>query len=95
MNISTKMAYQKISGHEPDPILQDWQLAQYVLDNFNYNLLGEDLAKKFVFEVTNYLIFPDEETTKKIVSRAESLAEEMGIVAEGHMADIERAGESD
>lgn len=92
MNQILKEAYTKITGQEPAETMKDWELADYLANSFNYRVLGEDLAKQMIFTIVNHVHdYPDDETTKRIVGKAEGIAEEMGIVDEGHMADIEAA----
>jgi hypothetical protein len=92
MNQTLKEAYQKITGQEPTQAMANWQLADYLVDDFSLVFRAdENLAQKVLFTVINHDIgYPNEEITKRIVGKAEGLAEELEIVAEGHMADVER-----
>jgi len=70
---------------------QDWQIAELLIENFNVRKLGEDLAKQLIFQAINHIFYPDQDTTTRVVGRAEALASELfnNISNEPHMADLE------
>lgn len=91
MDQSLGQAYEVIFGFSPSEKIEDWQIAELLINNFNVRLLGEDLAKEVIFQVVNHTFYPDQETTTRIVGRAESLASELfnNISDEPHMAELE------
>ena len=84
-------AYEILFNHSPNSALSDWQIAEAVLDNFNVPKLGEKLAKECIYQVVNHIAYPDQESTRRIVSRAEGFATELwdDLPDEPHMAEIE------
>ncbi len=84
-------AYKKIFGHEPEN-LKDWEIAEKVVNSFNVPLMGEELAKKVIFDVVNHTSFPNHEKTTEVVGRAERFATELFKEFEGidqpHMDEI-------
>jgi hypothetical protein len=83
-------AYKIIHMQEPSSELADWQVAEAVLNDFRVRELGDDLAKSVIYEIVNYVHFPNQETTTRIVGHAENLATELWdeLPDEPHMADI-------
>ena len=84
-------AYEILFNHAPDPVMTDWQVAGAVLDNFNVPKIGEKAAKECIYEIVNHIAYPDQETTRRMVSRAEGFATELwdDLPDEPHMAEIE------
>lgn len=84
-------AYKIIFKYSPDD-LKEWEIARDLMNNFNIQLLGEDLAKKVIFKVVNHIIYPNNEIAKEVVGRAEGFAgelfEELRDVDDIHMDDI-------
>ncbi|MEK7151291.1 MAG: hypothetical protein AAB784_01060 [Patescibacteria group bacterium] len=91
MNVTLKKAYENIFQKMP-AFLDDWQIVEKVLENFDFNKLGEKLAKEFICGVVLDVHYPNHEITKRIVGRAEGLAGEIwdDLPDEVHMADLER-----
>jgi hypothetical protein len=91
MNILSN-AYMTIFSSKPEN-MAEWQMAQKLMENFDVQKLGEELAKEVIFEIVNHTSFPNNEITKEIVQRAESFAVELFSelkTNEPHMAEIER-----
>jgi len=84
-------AYCTIFDQHPETPLEEWQLAQLVLDNFEVAKLGESLAKKSILQIVNHVAFPNQELTTLIVGRAEGFASELwdDLSTEPHMAELE------
>jgi hypothetical protein len=84
-------AYEMLFSHAPDPIMIEWQIAEAILDNFNVPKIGENSAKKCIYEIVNHIVYPDDETMWRIVNRAEGFATELwdDLPDEPHMAEIE------
>lgn len=82
-------AYGITFGKDPTG-LEDWQIAEALMDHFNVPLLEEELAKKCIFKIVNHIGYPDRETTTRIVLRAEGFATELWpeLPDEPHMAEI-------
>ncbi len=98
MNSILKEAYVKIKHVEPDTSLADWELAEAIVNDFNVPVLGEDFSKQVIFTIVNGAIeYPDQETTTRIVGRAEGFASELfeGLSDEPHMAELEREENKD
>ncbi|RJQ13785.1 hypothetical protein C4553_02785 [Candidatus Parcubacteria bacterium] len=71
----------------------NWRLAETILDNFNIQRLGEELAREVLFATILWIPeFPDQNTTTKIVGRAEDLLAELipGMPDEPHQDLVER-----
>ena len=85
-------AHKIVFGIEPETDAKDWQIAEKLLDHFDIPILGEELAKKCIHRIVNYICYPDREITVRIVGRAEGLASELwdNLPDEPHMAEIER-----
>src|SRR5262249_3096575 len=92
MDETLKRAYKLVSDSNPSPEMLDWEIAAFVLERFNVPRLGEDLAKECIFRIVNHISYPDQETTNRIVARAEGFAGELwdDLGDEPHMADLER-----
>jgi hypothetical protein len=90
MDAVIRKAYAVIFSRQPDPELSDWEVAESVLDSFNVPLLGEDLAKACIFRIVNHIEYPDQQTTTRVVGRAEAYAAELwdDLSDEPHMADL-------
>lgn len=85
-------AHRILFGSRSADELKEWQLAREVLGGWNVPKLGEDLAKKCLFEIINHVRFPNNDLTREIVEIAEDKAEELFPELEGrdpHMAVIE------
>lgn len=81
--------------YDQEPVnLEEWQIVEKILDNFNVSKLSEGLAKEIILQIVNHTHFPNSETTQRIVGRAESFASELfpelSNKNEIHMADLER-----
>ncbi|MBI2058116.1 MAG: hypothetical protein HYT63_04035 [Candidatus Yanofskybacteria bacterium] len=50
-----KEGYRKLFGKEPEPNMNDWQIAALVMEGLDPRVLGERLAKQCIFRVFNYL----------------------------------------
>lgn len=92
MDETLNRAHKIIFGAEPEAGMEDWQIAEKLLDDFNVPKLGEELARECIHRVVNYIKYPDKETTTRIVGRAEGFAKELWdeLPDEPHMAEIER-----
>lgn len=92
MDQALNRAYKIVFGAKPEPGMKNWQVAEKLLDRFDVPKLGEDLAKSCIHRIVNHIEYPDVETTRRIVGRAEGLASELWdeLPDEPHMAEIER-----
>lgn len=92
MDQTLSRAYKIIFETEPEPGMENWQIAEKLLDRFSVPKLGEELAKECIFRIVNHVRYPDRETTVRIVGRAEGFASELWdeLPDEPHMAEIER-----
>jgi hypothetical protein len=94
MDSAANRAFKKIFSKEPEG-LEQWELAQQVLKNFNITLIGEELAKDVILETVNSTQYPDRETLHEVVGLAEGFASEIFDEynkhenAEPHMAELE------
>lgn len=88
MSTLTK-AYQIIFDKEPEVEKAEWQVAKEIIENWNVPKLGEDFAKECLFEIILHVPFPNEETTKEVVGRAEDFAEELFEELAGHDAHMD------
>lgn len=93
MNQIIIRAYNKIFNQGPPADTQDWQAAEKILNNFSVPKLNEELAEQFLVEVILRIEYPDQETTSRLVGRAEGLIGELreDLPDEPHMAEIERS----
>lgn len=85
--------YKKIFNHGPEN-LSNWQIAEQLLDNFSVPSIGEVDARKVLLEIINHVQFPDQETRRRVVLRAENLSTEIFDEfnkpnKEPHMAEFE------
>lgn len=89
MDTILKKAYKIIFETDPTLGMRDWQIAEKILDEFNVPKLGE-LAKECIFRMVNHIVYPDRETTSRIVGRAEGFASEIWdeLPDEPHMNQI-------
>ncbi len=92
MDQTLSRAYKIIFETEPESGIKDWQIAEKLLEHFNIPKLGEELAKECIHRIVNHIKYPDMETTKRVVGRAEGFASELWdeLPSEPHMAEIER-----
>lgn len=94
MDSAANRAFKKIFSKEPED-LEQWELAQQVLKNFNIPLLGDELAKDVILEAVNSTKYPNRETLHEVVGLAEGFASEIFAEydkhenAEPHMAELE------
>lgn len=67
------------------------QIAKRVIENFNIRVLGEELAKQVVFQVTNEICFPDKTEEERIIARTLSFASELfdELPDEPHVSQIQ------
>ncbi len=81
--------YKQLLDREPEG-MEDWQLAEAIVQNFNGQLFDEDTWQEVFFLIVNHVRYPDIPTTQRIVGQAEDYYSElMGIEDEPHMARIE------
>jgi len=92
VNHVLNQVYKVVFGFGPEIGIEDWQIAEKLLDHFDVPRLGEKLAKECIYQIVNHICYPDQETGMRIVSRAEGLASELwdNLSDEPHMAEIER-----
>lgn len=88
-----RIAYTKTLNCGPSD-LDDWQIAEKLMDNFNVSVIGENDARKVLIEIINHIQFPDQETKRRVVLRAENLSTEIFDEfnkpnKEPHMAEFE------
>ena len=72
-------------------VRNDWELAKGIINNFNVQAMGEDLAKLVIFQIVLYVDdYPSREVLTEIVGRAENLATELWseLPEEPHMDEI-------
>ncbi len=50
-----KEGYKRLFGEEPEPDIDDWQIAALVMEGLDPRVMGEKLAKQCIFRVFNYL----------------------------------------
>jgi hypothetical protein len=86
-----RQAYKTLFRIDLMPEIEDWQIAEAILGNFNIRELGEHLAKSCIFRIVNHIAFPNQEITIRLVGKAEGLATELwdGLSDEPHMAELE------
>lgn len=96
METILREAYKIIFNKDPKG-LEDWQVADELLEGFDVPKLGEELAKECIHKIVNYIDYPDRETQIKIVGRAEGLAKELWdeLPDEPHMNEIRHLEYSD
>lgn len=92
MDATLNLAYKIVFGIEPELGMKDWQIAEKLLDRFDVPKLGEELAKECIHRIVNHIPYPNNETTHRIVGRAEGFASELWdeLSNEPHMAELER-----
>ena len=66
-------AYKKLFDKEPESNAEQWRLAREIITKWDVPKIGEELALETLFEIINHTNFPDDETTRKIVGKAEYL----------------------
>ncbi len=92
MDQTLSRAYKIIFEVEPGLGMEDWQIAEKLLEHFDVPKLGEELAKECIHKIVNHIKYPDRGMTTRIVGRAEGFASELWdeLPDEPHMAEIER-----
>jgi len=87
-------AYRLLFGCSPSPDLKIWEVAEKVLDHFDGSKTGDDFGRDVLETIITGVVFPNRETTVKIVGRAEEMLPEFSgdysPIKEVHMADVER-----
>lgn len=83
-------AYKILAAENADLNLPLWKIAEEILLRWDIRKLGEDLARRCIFWIVNYIGFPDREITKRVVGMAENKATELlpELPEEPHMDDI-------
>lgn len=76
MKSALREAHKIIFNEEPGETTEEWELAREVLANWNVPKLGEDLAKRCIFEIVNHVEFP-EGMTREMVGEAEEKGVEL------------------
>ncbi|MBI2676904.1 MAG: hypothetical protein HYX21_03110 [Candidatus Yanofskybacteria bacterium] len=67
--------YRKLFGKEPEPGMNDWQIAALVMEGLDPRVLGAKLSKQCIFRVFNYLLQDvDEDLIRSVWFLAESNA---------------------
>ncbi len=61
-----------------------WQLAERIVENWNGSKFLEEEAAYVLSFIIVYVIFPDFETTTRVVGQAEGLLEEVSDLLVGH-----------
>jgi len=88
-------AYFLLFKDEPIEEMEEWQVIEAVLDNFDIRTLGEEKAQEFLIEVISNHRISGAEKIRQIVGKAEELSTEVFpkiISDEPHMAKFEAIG---
>ena len=76
-------AYRTLLGADPNPDMQEWELAQTIVHQWTVPLLGEELAREYIFCIVNHVMFPTPGQTREIVGLVEDKATELFPELEG------------
>lgn len=97
MNSTLKQAYRIIFGANPDPKMEDWEIAKEVIspERFDKEELGIALAREVILTIAlDPIKFPDRTTEIEIVGEAEYQAKAKNmwpnLPNEVHVADLDR-----